>query len=204
MLQIIFLVVEDYTDFDALVKEVSGFDPTVLSFLKSMLNIDGRKRETATQLVKHEFITEGVRQIGIRKSRHQIGQMGQEMMGMEINEAKEKLGNELFNASKAGSIGNMKDAIEGRADLDWKNKDNFGFTPLIASSQFGKVEAVSLLLKVGADIKSTNEWNTTALWTACQFGKAEVEKVLLQNGANKEAVSRPGTMPFSEAIDFWH
>ncbi len=68
-------VIRKDTDIDALEEEFKATDPKFLSFLKSMLNIDENKRKSASELLKHEFIKEGVRAIEIQKHGWEIEQL---------------------------------------------------------------------------------------------------------------------------------
>ncbi len=108
---------------------------------------------------------------------------------------------DLFNASEIGDIAQMKTAIQAGADLERKNKANYDNT---VASFNGRTEAVSLLLKLGADVNGTNCYNETSLWKACWTNKEEVVRILLQNGADVEKADVNGVTPLIAASIWGH
>ncbi len=100
--------------------------------------------------------------------------------------AEKQLPPDLFNASDKGDTAKMRDAIDKGADLEWKNKDYYYYTPLIVASTWGRTESVRLLLNEGADVNNTDRDGQTALYLACWNSHEEVIRILLGNGADVE------------------
>lgn len=73
-----------------------------------------------------------------------------------------------------------------------KPDDKLGVTPLSWAAMNGDIETVSELIKLGADINSTNKDETTALHGAAFLGRDEIVKLLLYNGADTGKRSKAG------------
>ncbi len=94
----------------------------------------------------------------------------------------------------------MRDAIDRGADLEWKNKDYYYYTPLIVGSAWGRTEAVRLLLNEGADINNTDGDKQTALFLACWNKREEVIRILLKSGADVEKTNVNQETPLILAV----
>lgn len=73
-----------------------------------------------------------------------------------------------------------------------KSDKKLGVTPLSWAAMIGDLETVSALIKLGADVNSTNKDDTTALHGAAFLGRDEIVKLLLFHGANASKVSKAG------------
>jgi ankyrin repeat protein len=71
--------------------------------------------------------------------------------------------------------------------------DAQGQTPVMLAAAFGSVDAVSLLITAGADVKASNGAGLTALHLAAD--DAAKTRLLLDAGANVDAVSQAGRTP---------
>jgi ankyrin repeat protein len=74
-------------------------------------------------------------------------------------------------------------------------KDEFGFTPLMAASALDNLEAAKLLISYGARVDERNNENATALIIACQLGGPRVINELIERGANVNAQTIDGITP---------
>jgi len=70
------------------------------------------------------------------------------------------------------------------AGTDLNQKDDFGSTPLIIATTFGKTNAAILLIDAGADVNATGADGGTALHGAAFYCRTEIVKALLANGAD--------------------
>jgi peptidoglycan/LPS O-acetylase OafA/YrhL len=73
-----------------------------------------------------------------------------------------------------------------------KPDKRLGVTPLSWAAMIGDLETVSELIKLGADVNSTNKDDTTALHGAAFLGRDAIVKLLLFNGANASKRSKAG------------
>jgi len=73
-----------------------------------------------------------------------------------------------------------------------KPDKRLGVTPLSWAAMIGDLETVSELIKLGADVNSTNKDDTTALHGAAFLGRDAIVKLLLFHDANTSKVSKAG------------
>lgn len=76
-----------------------------------------------------------------------------------------------------------------------------GWNPLIYAATGGHVQAIQMLLGVGADINSTSDNGTTALMMAARNNHLEAVKVLLKAGANPNKKNDSGGTALGWAFD---
>lgn len=77
-------------------------------------------------------------------------------------------------------------------------KDNA--TPLHVAAEYGPLEAVKMLLHLGADINQTDEFGQTALLIAIYNENWDIANCLLEDGADVKADSRVGYTPLLGAV----
>jgi uncharacterized protein len=77
-------------------------------------------------------------------------------------------------------------------------------TPLMFSSQGGRVEVVRWLLDQGADIDESDRGGQTALCLACSAARPAVVKLLLERGADPAIADRLGWTPLMAASSQGH
>ncbi len=87
----------------------------------------------------------------------------------------------------------MNQHIKAGTNLDIK--DQYGSTPLIIATTFGKTEVAKALISGKADLHITNNDGSTPLHVASFFCRTEIVKVLLEKGANKELKNNYGSTP---------
>jgi len=86
--------------------------------------------------------------------------------------------------------------LKGGADPN-KASLRSGRTPLIAASQLGQSNTISLLLTAGGSVSATNYYG----WTALHYAdNANVARVLLAAGADPSASTPTGETPVETAI----
>jgi ankyrin repeat protein len=78
-----------------------------------------------------------------------------------------------------------------------------GVTPLANATGDNKIEAVELLLELGADV-NYSEGHGTALHTACAYEYPQVAEILIKHGADVNAVGDEGWTPLFHAAEAWN
>ena len=74
----------------------------------------------------------------------------------------------LLENSKNGSLQNVKQAVEGGADIEAKN--NYGSTALLAAANDGHLDIVKYLIEQKADIEADDSAGRTALLLTAEDG----------------------------------
>ncbi len=90
---------------------------------------------------------------------------------------------DLHTATFMNNIAAVKQNIDAGVDIN--KKDQYGSTPLIVASLFGKTEIASLLIDADADLNIKGKDGSTALHTASFYCRTEIVKALLAKGADK-------------------
>lgn len=88
----------------------------------------------------------------------------------------------LHEAAYMGDVALIQAHIAAGSDLN--QKDDFGSTPLIVATTFGKTEVARQLIKAGADLNATGADGGTALHGAAFYCRTEIVQALLRNGAD--------------------
>ena len=71
-------------------------------------------------------------------------------------------------------------------------KNNFQWTPLHFAFRSGNLEAVTLLIELGANINAVAINGATPIMRAIEKGKPDIVKLLIERGANLSALNRKG------------
>ena len=79
------------------------------------------------------------------------------------------------------------------AGTDLNVKDQYGSTPLIIASTFGKTDIAKELIDGGADLNIKNNDGSTPLHIAAFFCRTEIVKALLDKGADKSLLNNYGS-----------
>ena len=69
---------------------------------------------------------------------------------------------------------------------------NYGYTALMFASQYGKLECVQELVRLGADVNLQNKGGSTALMFASQYGNLECIQELVRLGADVNLQNEDG------------
>lgn len=85
--------------------------------------------------------------------------------------------------------------LEAGADVDIRDIEEIGRTPLIWASSHGHLELAKLLVGHGADISLPDKLGNTPLLTAVQEGHFQVAQLLVDSGAGVTASSNGGHSP---------
>jgi hypothetical protein len=126
---------------------------------------------------------------------------GNKQGGSDIDEGQaveaEKVKAPDMDIFAAALFGNLE-AINGhiRAGTDLNQKDEYGSTPLIIATTFGKNGVAIALINAGADINLKSDEGSTPLHTAAFFCRKEVVNALLEKGADKTLKNAYGSTPF--------
>ena len=105
----------------------------------------------------------------------------------------------IFEAARLGSVKHVEDFVKNGADVNAKNKNNFGFgnTPLhVVVASTPQVVVLQYLLDQGADANAKNDVGRTPLHCAAEVNSnVNVLQYLLDHGANVNAVGWDGLTP---------
>ena len=90
----------------------------------------------------------------------------------------------ILNAAIEGDVLAIREYLSAGGGLN-ETEQVGGNTPLMLAATFGNREAVSLLIKAGADLEIRNKSRGTALHQACFFAQPEIVELLLDAGADR-------------------
>eukprot|EP01036_Dinobryon_divergens_P034198 gene34197-44181_t len=113
-----------------------------------------------------------------------------------------ELGESLIKSTFDGNYVCMRELFDEGVTLDYKSKD--GDTPLIIATIKNRVEAVSLLLNMGAQESLTDKWGRTSLIIAALNNFQEIAKLLLKAGASVNAQDKVGNTALISATRYNH
>jgi ankyrin repeat protein len=116
----------------------------------------------------------------------------------------------IHDAAGDGNIEAVKKHLAAGVDVNAKDGDLTGFTPLHKAAYYGHKEVAELLIANGADVNAKGEYVSTPLgrvsyeltplhWAA-YYGHKEVAELLIANGADVNAQSDIGHTPLDMAI----
>ena len=95
------------------------------------------------------------------------------------------LDSHLFDAAAGrGQAGLVKYLIWAGADVNAKDEDHWGGTPLMISVYYSNLETIKVLIQHGADVNAQNEEGETALFAAARTRNYLIAKFLLDHGAD--------------------
>ena len=125
--------------------------------------------------------------------------------------AQNNLDQRLFEAARDGNLSAISQLINQGANVNAKisysevfdtwSRRFYDYTPLSVAAEKGRLEAILLLLKRGADIEGTDGQGNTALVVAAGAGQLESVKLLLKKGAKIDNPGRFNTTALLEAAD---
>jgi ankyrin repeat protein len=79
--------------------------------------------------------------------------------------------------------------------------DDFGNTPIIATSEHGSVDALKLLIEKGANVNAVNDLGDTSLHRAVERRASKMVVTLLKSGARPDRQNNVGVTPLHLAAD---
>ncbi len=97
----------------------------------------------------------------------------------------------IHKAAFQGNIEAIQQHIKAGSDLN--EKDQFGSTPLIIATTFGKTDVALALIEAGADMNIINNDGATPLHIAAFFCRTEIVEALLEKGADKNVRNKAGS-----------
>lgn len=93
----------------------------------------------------------------------------------------------------------------GEIDIDQRDHDQNGSTPLMMAATFGHPQVVTVLLNKGANVSITVDDGATALHCSAQGGYLAATKLLVKASANLEAkLNTTGYTPLQLAAQYGH
>ncbi len=105
---------------------------------------------------------------------------------------------DIYDACRKGNVELIKRL--SKLNLDTINKPNkSGYTPLIIAGYRNQLEAVKVLLELGAHVNALSE-DGTVLTAACYKSNTELVKILISNKADVNVKNNAGTTPLMFAI----
>ncbi len=117
--------------------------------------------------------------------------------GMIVKEA-QKLGLELIEKAKSGSIEDIKLLINKGADLN--RKDDHGNTALMWACEEYYTEIAELLIEKGADLNIKYDHGNTALMWACIYDRIYLAELLIEKGAGLNIQDNHGNTALMKAF----
>ena len=113
----------------------------------------------------------------------------------------------MINASADGDVATIRRLVAEGADVnvqgDGRRKTEDG-RPLHFAALNGHVDAVRVLLELGADKEASADDGGRPLYLAAQNGHVAVVKTLVELGADKEAATADGGTPLHVAAGHGH
>jgi ankyrin repeat protein len=107
--------------------------------------------------------------------------------------------NSFFKAIKRGDIVKVRLLINKGVDVNAKQKDRLGNTPLITAIENGRRKIVELLLGNGANIEKKTNYGDSPLTIAVSSDDSETASILLAHGANINVRGDEGDTPLMVA-----
>ncbi len=108
---------------------------------------------------------------------------------------------EIHEAAKTGDIARLQELLNADPSLVNSPDDNV-MTPLHLAAEAGATEAVSLLIRSGANVNAADFQNRIPLHLAAYDGNAEAVKLLLENGADPALRDMRDRLPLAHAC-YW-
>lgn len=97
-------------------------------------------------------------------------------------------------ASFMGDVKLIKQHIAAGTDIN--QKDEYGSTPVMIATTFGKEDVAVALIEAGADLNLQNNEGATPLHTAAFLCRKEIVEALLANGADKSIRDNYGSTAY--------
>jgi ankyrin repeat protein len=92
---------------------------------------------------------------------------------------------QLLKESRRGHVPRIERLVAEGADVNCRGK--FGYTPLMVAASGGHLDAVRVLLALGADASVLTTDNAPTPFYACVRWYSEIVEILLDSGANPNA-----------------
>jgi ankyrin repeat protein len=105
---------------------------------------------------------------------------------------------ELHNAAAVDDVVTIRRLVAEGADVNEQGAAE-GVRPLHVAAQYGHVDAVQVLVEIGADLEAPAVDGVRPLHMAAHQGHVSAVKTLVQLGADKEASTANGFTPLLTA-----
>jgi ankyrin repeat protein len=106
----------------------------------------------------------------------------------------------LFEAIRQNKIKKVNQILKKNPDVNMKDTEDDGDTPLIVSAEDGLKNITELFIQRGAEIDKTNNFGETPLMKAAYKGKKDIVDLLIKNGANVNIKDDEGNTPLIWAV----
>ncbi len=106
----------------------------------------------------------------------------------------------LCGAAGLGSVAEMKAALKAGANINFRDPQNQGRTPLMLSLVFGSAEKVRFLIASGANVNMKSDNGISALMYAIDGGSIEIISMLIKARADVNVKDRDGTTPLMRVL----
>ena len=110
----------------------------------------------------------------------------------------------IHRAAYDGNIEAVKQHLAAGTDVNVKNEDDNGMTPLHYAAFFSHRQIAELLIATGADVNAKEEDGMTPLHVAAHKGHKEIAELLIATGADVNAKNGDGTEPASTLMTPLH
>jgi hypothetical protein len=109
------------------------------------------------------------------------------------------LQHEVYNAANAGNAKRLQTAIQaakdGGVNLNWRNPNNYGQTPVYITAEKGNDECLSQLIAAGADVNIADNDGWTPVYIAARNWSDGCLSQLIEAGADVNIADNDGETP---------
>lgn len=130
--------------------------------------------------------------------------------GTDIHQKDEQGWAPIHHAASQGNMEMITLLLQYNADINAKTLcdanspdyeyRNDHYTPLLAATRYGQLEAIQYLIEHGAHVNDKEDLGNTALHFAASSGNIQTVAYLLKHGADVKAANNHGDTPLLEAI----
>jgi ankyrin repeat protein len=110
-----------------------------------------------------------------------------ELMMIPLNKKAEMIIEEIKKSYP--NLNLVNDLIVLGANLEWKDEENGGLTPLHVAAEFGRVDIAQMLIAAGADVNMQDDIGETPLHRAAYYGIVEIVRMLIAAGSDVNILS---------------
>ncbi len=112
----------------------------------------------------------------------------------KADDDKTQLNKALGKAASLGQVESVKELLKKGADIQWRDPNSYGKTPLVKAILGGRFDVVKVLLESGADIHYPDGSGRYPVHFVCISSNIEMVKYVLAKGGDKDLNRGPWPM----------